>query len=248
MYRLWIGANEGSLQRGPLYQTLQETLKHGYALAVAYRVKIELGSGEWHTFAETGATAIGPGFGREPAPEPELAAPEPLLEDDFDPEELEPMQLPEPDTFSAPGSFAGPPRIDAGLGATLDVPPLARGTVNASAPTIADVEPEPDRRQTPRLTSPLPDTETRSVTWNGEPVRLLDVSWTGARVETRPRRPPRAGATLVVEVRAFGLIAQLVGRVRWMREGECGIAFEPTLMTRSSTVLLDRLLGELDAD
>jgi hypothetical protein len=102
----------------------------------------------------------------------------------------------------------------------------------------------PERRGARRVTAPLPELHTQSVTWQRRPVELLDVSATGAKISIDPHPPPHAGELLVVEVRAFGLVAHLAGKVRWVRAGECGIAFDETLMTASARRLLDRVLGQ----
>lgn len=190
MFRLWIGRDGKSLQRGPIYPTLGEALANGERLSADYAVKIETSDGSWHVFAGD-QTTIGPRLAVGTA-----QPGEPLCV-----ESLSPPQLPE----------------------------------------------RPERRRARRKSTPLPELYTRSVMWNRKPATLVDMSWSGARVETAEPLP-HAGAIAAIVVRAFGLTAQLAGRVRWARNHQFGVAFDDTLMTRSSSTLLARALGERDDD
>ena len=115
-------------------------------------------------------------------------------------------------------------------GIVLELPPIPAGRA-PSDPGSAE------RRRAPRAQLPAGKlTEAR--VHNGNPAELLDISWTGARVSVPSSQAPHAGELVVLDVRAFGVAAQLAGRVRWARRRECGLEFDWTLMTKSANKLL----------
>lgn len=186
MFRLWIGSDEDSLVRGPIFPTFEEALTKGEQLAANYVVRIETDDGQWRSVDRRSTFAVGTARPDEPL------------------------------------------------------------SIESLKPVPPQPEQEPERRRSRRRSTPMPLLETRSVTWNRAPVTLVDLSWTGARVASA-QALPHAGDIVAISVRAFNVTAQLAGRVRWVRGREFGLAFDETLMTRTSPRLLERLLGSRDA-